>query len=726
MILLRRLRTSAGPWTLVGLLVATMVAVVALTDAVRNHLDDQALRASMAAAPYVDRDLIVERTSRSGLVAPPSAAQQREGVQRVLPAHLADVVGQRWAYQRTSVSQMEGVGASLVGEGVTGEPDGLAPVASLHTQLGIGDEVEVVTGRLPDNPAGDGVLEVAVSVATAETVGLGVPGGYHLQVGRMGIPPDELEGRRTVPVRVVGTFLPDDGSAATWDHAPVLLEPGMTAIVREMEQDPSALRIGLLTDPGGLEVVAEAGLTTFLAPATMVRVALDREELTARWAEDADRAVAQLAASPELHGARVRTGLPEIVEGFRARVAAVTTIVGLMVTWALGLGVALLLVGAGMLVERRREELRLWRARGAWRGRIARELLREALPVVLGGAVIGWWGHAVALRALTPGPMSGAGTATALAVPGPLELAIVAVGLAVVPGAALVVTGRDVVAVQRTASARHPGPGRLTLELAVVLLAGVGTVVTRQRGLVTAEADPFLSTVPLLLAVAGGLVVLRALPWPLRAFEPLARRRRGPLAALALARMSRSAPSTLWALLVVVVAAAATGFASTLLSSLSDAGGADGLIAGGPFHTGLVALLRGGAVVGVAAALLTVGLLLVMPAADRAHDLHLLRALGLRGRTGRALVLLEVVPVVVLASVAGLVIGAAVPEVLGPGLGIEHLVGAPPATSRLPATVAIATVAVIAGVAAVGTLVSSARSTVGAMSGGLDRVRSTR
>ncbi|HEY8453940.1 MAG: hypothetical protein FWJ70_17010 [Micromonosporaceae bacterium] len=61
----------------------------------------------------------------------------------------------------------------------------------------------------------------------------------------------------------------------------------------------------------------------------------------------------------------------------------------------------------------------------------------------------------------------------------------------------------------------------------VVALAALGVLLLRERGLATAGVDPYLSTVPVLLAVAAGIVALRLYVWPMRILAMVVRRRRG-------------------------------------------------------------------------------------------------------------------------------------------------------------------------------------------------------
>src|SRR5690606_22182321 len=112
---------------------------------------------------------------------------------------------------------------------------------------------------------------------------------------------------------------------------------------------------------------------------------------------------------------------------------------------------------------------------------------------------------------------------------------------------------------------------RTAVEALVLLLAVVGVVVTHQRGPTRVGVDPYLSLVPLLVAVAAGVLVLRLYPLPLRLLARLAGRARSPVGFLGLARATRAAPAAVPGLLVLVAAVALGGCASAVDVGLARA-----------------------------------------------------------------------------------------------------------------------------------------------------------
>lgn len=695
--ILRRLRAFAGPWALVGLLVATMIAAGATIVSFRQHLDDRALQASVTEAGYLDRDLFLSRTTRTGLREPPRAERLHRDVMDVLPATLAEVVDETWVYQRTEVSQMEGIGASLGGPGVTSEPAGFLPVISLHSQSGIEDDARMVEGRWPSNPGDEG-LEVVVSVDVADTLGLEVGEGYLLAVGLVGRMPDQVNGSGAYPIHLVGTFQPLDPGSPAWDHAPLLLEAGLLPIVQELGGDqPRAARAGLLTDAEGIQVLSREGMTTRFAPETVVRLRLDAERLDVAWAQAADPAIARFGTEPSLFDARLSTGLPALLQDVDRGSTALHVLVALVTAAILGVGVGLLALTAGLMVERRRREVHLLRARGARYVRVAARMLVEATPVVALAAMLGWMAQGPFLEVALQRSGMTSGVPAEVAVFGPREITITIVGLLAIPVAALFVARGGADDRARDVVRRRPSTARLTVEAAVVLLAVVGVIVVRQRGIAGPDGiDPFLAAVPLLVALATGLVVLRLYPVPLRWLEPGLRRRAGAVGFVAVARAGRAAPGTARSSLVLVLAGAAIGLAGAMLVAVSR-----GSTVGAPastvaFREGLEVIFAAVAVLGIVAVLLSGALLVVMPAAARARDLGLLRSMGLPTPQARMLLVLEVLPPLVVPVAVGVVCGMALPAVFGSALDLGALFsGVTPAVAIAPWLLATLAVGVL-------------------------------
>src|SRR6185503_676058 len=101
-----------------------------------------------------------------------------------------------------------------------------------------------------------------------------------------------------------------------------------------------------------------------------------------------------------------------------------------------------------------------------------------------------------------------------------------------------------------------------------VFLAVAGALLLRQRGLAIADEevrfDPFLAAVPVLATVAVGIVLLRVYPFPIRAGGWLAARRRDLVPVLGLRNVGRHSAAVALPLLVLMLTAAFTAFASVV------------------------------------------------------------------------------------------------------------------------------------------------------------------
>src|SRR5690606_32287473 len=449
-------------------------------------------------------------------------------------------------------------------------------------------------------------------------------------------------------------------------------------------------------------------------------------------------------------------------------------------------------VGAGLLAlvaatagNRRREELALLRARGGSWPTLLHRCLAEAALVVLPAAALGWLLHLPVPGRSDPALVPGLGAAPVTVAAGALLLVAVVLALG----------GRArPVAAQRSELVHYP-PVRITIEVAVVLLAGVGVLVLHQRGLTrVGGADPYLAMVPVLIGAAAGLLALRLHPWPLRLLGLLTARRPGVVAFLGLARASRAAPVTALPMVVLVLAVAVGGFSGAVYQAIdagrqavavqavgaharvaadattdpvpvlvpphADSGqelavqlpdgqkrpvtvvgeisglpdlapgdnwvllprhaapttpidelliaGADAdlaavreavadatgnapehvevtslagyreELAGSEFQPWLSLMFLIGTIGAAVGGVLAVELTLVGQAAARGRTLALLRTMGLSHRQTRALLLIELLPVLAVAVAVGAVVGVGMPVLLAPALGLTELTGGAP------------------------------------------------
>lgn len=569
----RRLRAYPAWWTLVGLVTAGLVFVVASAGPVTRHLADNALRQLVDQAPASTRDLTFSEPRRLGS----TAAGVRDEVTALLSPDLADRLSNAWGIQRTRIlgpSHADPEAApfvTLAGAGVSAKPSGFLPLVTFHHQTDLLDEVDVVAGEPPSTDATDptsAVVEVMAAAPVAETLGLQVGEVYSLLPGQAEVRPEQVTGDvgPAVAVRLTGLFAPQDPAAAIWEldrrllAAPTRLWPPGA----QPPQEPVPIRQAtLVTDQSGINVLTGQELGDFFAGETVVRLRLDTARLDADWAAQAPDAVADLLGNTGLRTElRVETALFELIDEFQGQLAAGQAVAAVVTAGLVGVGAGLLALVAATAGNRRREELALLRARGGSWPTLLHWCLAEAALVVLPAAALGWLLHLPVPGRSDPALVPGLGAAPVTVAAGALLLVAVVLALG----------GRArPVAAQRSELVHYP-PVRITIEVAVVLLAGVGVLVLHQRGLTrVGGADPYLAMVPVLIGAAAGLLALRLHPWPLRLLGLLTARRPGVVAFLGLARASRAAPVTALPMVVLVLAVAVGGFSGAVYQAI-DAG----------------------------------------------------------------------------------------------------------------------------------------------------------
>jgi hypothetical protein len=467
-----------------------------------------------------------------------------------------------------------------------------SPMVYLGDYDGVRGHATLLAGRWPRPAAGPGG-SVEVAVPRAAVSGLG------FAVGRTVELPDVQSGRRLV-ARVVGVFAVADPDRDFWwvDHLhgeefaskwPVPGAPLITA----------PLYGPLLTNPG---VLAAGGAPTGEAFWTTVPDFRDLDPadlpaLRARagtLAERADVALSHVALS----GYAV-TELPRTlrtVERQRLVTRSLLTITG---TLLVVLTVAVLLLTARLLAERRAGEQALLRARGASTrqllGPVGLEAGALAALAALPAPLLARGGYALVTRApafVRAGVHRDPGL--------PVQSWAAAVGAATLFAAVLMVPslrrGRTFVEHEQDVGrpARRGALQRGGVDLGLALLAVVGywqlrryrsPVGTAGGGL---RLDPVLVAGPALCLLAGAALVLRLLPLLGRAAERLAARGRGPTGALAGwqvgRRPGRAAGSLLLVTLTVAVGAFGLSYQATWYRSQQDqaafAAGADARVLG--------------------------------------------------------------------------------------------------------------------------------------------------
>jgi putative ABC transport system permease protein len=535
--ILRRVRAYAGLFALLSALAFVAALLATGTPRVVNHLADRALRGDVTRLPHGARDvtLVVRPDTQGFPIDVPAAARLLDRYRSAMPAPLPGVIGQQWF-----AASVGPAGASTV------VPAGPRTDLGLRVQTGVREAARLTTGRWPASTS-QGRPEIAVSTAVATKLGLR-PGLVLELRGGLGAGVDVL---------VVGVFTPLDPAAPVWDDMPL-------AVDTPWPLPDQPFRAVALTDEAGLASAA-AGLDELVYT---WRYRIDERRLDGDLVEPLSAAVAGVRRgppSPSEMGAfidpRIATaassGLDAALARFAAQSRAARSLLTVVQAGLLATLLGLVALAAGLAVERRREEFALLRARGASVLRIGLRTLAEPLVVVPVAVLAGW-----CVGTLAPGRPSATGW---------LVVAIAALATTAVPLLATTSQRRVTFVARRRDLTRHrPSPRRVTGELVVLLLGVLGAYLLRRRGLGSAGVDPYLASVPVLLAAGAALVVLRLVPWPLGRLGRLAARSPGAVPFLGLTRAGRAAPLTAGPIAVLVIAIT-TGVFSGAVNTTIDA-----------------------------------------------------------------------------------------------------------------------------------------------------------
>jgi putative ABC transport system permease protein len=467
----------------------------------------------------------------------PAVADRAAHLQEALPRSLGELIGRRTFVVRSPryVLQPDGKATALV--------QGLTRYLTIRLQSSIRPHVRLVAGRLPGvssvrvraraaDGSSDGgfpslsplknvpVLEVALSTTNARLLRLHVgdravftPELSDLAV--QGVPLREVQ---PLAIEVVGLFAVKDPQGSFWFGDQSLDTPDV-----RQSQD-----LDLMWVYGQALVSANdyAGLLEATRPFALAyehRYFVETDRLDAgkfgRLRED----IAELDARYQGAGRSThagQTGLDSVLEGI-VRALTAETLLGIAAIGLLACALANVALLGVLSYERRRLETGLSRTRGASPRHVLGAQAAEAVLITVPAGLAGW---ALAVLAIDA---RGSGLSARLV------LAIVALTVALLVAAIMGVArrplgplGRDDVVPARL-SAR-----RLVLEGLVVVAAGLGLFLLRRRELEASGPlaggtfDPDLAGVPVLLAVAGGILVARLYPLPLTGAARLAQRGR--------------------------------------------------------------------------------------------------------------------------------------------------------------------------------------------------------
>ncbi|WP_338496259.1 FtsX-like permease family protein [Streptomyces sp. SJL17-4] len=603
-----RTRLRTAPWAAVSLallVLATAYLAAALpravdayeTEGLRHDIRTAAPRSSVleltASPPGLDPDLAV----REAAVAPAVLRKQRDALRALLPEPLRTDPRQTVNGLRT-VKRVYGTDPWLP------RPDGLPPEFLLTSPSDLTEHATLRKGRLPAGTAR--APEAAVTPATATSLRLKPGSVVHV--------PDRTGGG-SIAVTVTGIVEPREPESAYW-AVDTLLRTPVLAATRVGADVKDYWQAGLLLSPAS----APAMISTQGEPEAFFQFVPTAGHLTGR---DADRLAAVLdsaASGPDLVGIRevvgptgaLTTDLDVIVDSYRSMRGAIGPIVAVAVLGTGTVAAVVLAMTGGLFVARRDSELALLRSRGASLTGIGLRLLGETSVVVVPAAALALGLAVATVRGPGGGPEEAAESWLGSRSGGipllPSLLAASAVALLsmlVLPLRAVVRHrrprlhgGRDDLATAR------PSRRRTVLELTLLVLA-VGAVTSlRLRG--TDDAgDHLVSAAPVLVGLIAAMLLVRLYPLPLRWAARPARRLRGAVGPLALARAGRSSSAGTLPLLALVMALTTAAFGGSVLAGIGEARdraallatGADARIDGSvewtPLPAGLTEAVRG-------------------------------------------------------------------------------------------------------------------------------------
>ena len=582
-LILRRLRLErASPLAMLALVGVTCFLFAALPRLLNDFADD-GLRFEVAhAAPLARNVRALEWGRIDGGEDPlPAVAARAARLQQTLPKTLRDLIGDRTFLVRSTRYALQTGPSSLPAVG------GLSRYLTMRLQSGVSPHVRLVAGRLPadsevdvrartEDPVLFGtripglsttkevpLLEVALSTTTARLV--------HAHVGdRALFTPDltevavqrvPLREEQPLAVEVVGLFEIGDPQASFWFGDPTLDTPNMT-----VAQDLSTTDVyaEALVSPGQYARMLAA--TRPLLLAYEYRYFVDERRLDAgkldRLEDDIEALDAHYAGAGALER-RFETGLLPVLSGYRAARSEAETLVAVA---ALGL-LACALATVGLLAvlsrDRRRLETHLARTRGVSPRHVLVAQAAEGLAVAAPAGLAGWAAAVLAIDA------RGSSLSTWLV------LAIVGGTVALLVAAIVDAARRPLASHRRDdVDLARPSPRRLVVEAAIAGAAVLGAYLLRRRGLEGSGSDgggsfdPYLAGVPVLLALAGGILALRLYPVPIAAAARLARRGRGLVLHIGLSRAARQSNLAAAPLLVLLLALAIASFSSVMLSTI--------------------------------------------------------------------------------------------------------------------------------------------------------------
>ena len=537
--MLRRSRSDwpvvLASWVLLASALALLAAGTLYTDAVTLA----GLHRELASSPPVDRSVVV----RTKIL--PDRIDAADAV-------IAPELGRVLALTGGSVTR---VLRSSPYADAAADPATVTDLTLFGSYEGIEDHATLVDGRW----AHPGASPVEATLSETAAALLGVQAGDRLALV------SRLDGGRTVEAVVTGTWRADP--ADPWWLGETLALTGLETGGRFTMRGPlivaeEDLRTGPLAEALDAQWRATPAIDGF-RPETLDEVAA--------LATGAEGRID--AALPSSNQATVSTKLPAILASVdRSVLVTQTGILLLLVQFGVLAGYAIILVAA-LLLERRRTETALLRARGAGFGHTLAMAAYEALLITVPAVIAAPWLAAVLVGAVRLNPaLEGIGLQTPL--PGPSTFTVALVGGLVAFVAMTIPTLATTVNISgvRASVGRQVGrtlPQLLGLDLALVGLAALALFQLRLYGAPLTKntrgalgVDPLLVAAPALGLLGGAVLAIRILPRLAEFAERILVRSPGLVPALGSRQLARRPLRYTRAALLLILAAALGTFAS--------------------------------------------------------------------------------------------------------------------------------------------------------------------
>jgi putative ABC transport system permease protein len=479
------------------------------------------------------------------------------------------------------------------------------------------------------------VLQAAVTAATATRLGLRT--GSVVSLGGIS---SLLPGDPGAVLKVTGILRPTDPASSFWTQDPSVAAPTVLTIGQT-----TAWACGVFVGPNELTALQDVYGGAIIS--LNVEYPLVTSSLTAAQAPqmlaamnsladgNAGQAALQAAGPPLITPPTVSAEGAGTLSSFTTNEAAVGSTDSLLLVGIVAAIAILLLVGGVVVTDAYSAELALARARGGSARQLALRILGTAAgvagPVLAVGTVAG--------IAATP---DGGNTVS--------WILVAAVAAATLAAPALLAAWRlrglrALTAGRPDLIIGHGSARRLIAEITALIVVAGAVLALRLRGVAPgAGFDPYLSSAPVLVAAAAGLIAVRVYPVPLRLLLRITASGRGTVGYLGMARSARTRSVPLLPALALVVALTVIALGGLIRAAVTHGQvaaswqqvGADALVEGGGSNPSISPAAQK-AMAAVPGVRLTCAAYVIPPGSALAAN----QILGVAGATGIGLVIAD-------------------------------------------------------------------------------------